>query len=71
MMEFDYSVNDLQDLSEWPDSLDFDEFCDQSEVQEEPVAKRQKTSIECDDRPQIAGRFRHGFVCGVLSRFKS
>lgn len=57
-MEFDYSANDLQDLSEWPDSLDFDEFCDSSEAREEPLAKRQRTSIDCDDRPQtqIAGR---------------
>lgn len=44
-MEFHHSSsgNDLQYLSEWADSLDLDEFCDQSEVREEPSAKRQKT----------------------------
>ncbi|KAJ7385713.1 Protein MMS22-like [Desmophyllum pertusum] len=56
-MEFDYSANDLQDLSEWPDSLEFDEFCDPSEAREEPLAKRQKTAV--DDEPQTAG---HGSV---------
>lgn len=52
MMEFD--------LSEWPDSLDLDEFCGTNETREEPLAKRQKTTIDCDDndrlRTQIAGR---------------
>ena len=52
MMEFDYTGNDLQDLSEWTDSLDFEELCDQSEVRDEPLAKRQKTA-EVDDGPQI------------------
>ena len=44
-MEFHHSSsgNDLHYLSEWADSLDLDEFCDQSEVREEPSAKRQKT----------------------------
>ena len=50
MMEFGFSGSDLQDLSEWTDSLDLDEFCDQSEAREEPLAKRQKTG---DDGPQI------------------
>ena len=50
MMEFGFSGSDLQDLSEWTDSLDLDEFCDQSEAREEPSAKRQKTG---DDGPQI------------------
>ena len=56
-MEFDYTENDLQDLSEWGDSLDFDEFCDQSEAREEPLAKRQKTA-EISDGLQLqnAGR---------------
>lgn len=62
MMEFDYSENDLQDLSEWPDSLDLDEFCDSIETHEEPSAKRQKTTIDCDDhgrqQAQIVGRFK-------------
>lgn len=61
MMEFDYNASDLEDLSEWPDSLDFDEFCDVNETREEPLAKRQKTAIHCDDhdrlKTQIAGRF--------------
>lgn len=61
MMEFDYNVNDLEDLSEWPDSLDFGEFCDANEIREEPLAKRQKTAIDCDDhgrlQTQMAGRF--------------
>ena len=61
MMEFDYNVNDLEDLSEWPDSLDFGEFCDTNEIREEPLAKRQKTAIDCDDhdrqQTQMAGRF--------------
>ncbi|XP_068755501.1 protein MMS22-like [Montipora capricornis] len=47
MMEF---CSDLQDLSEWTDSLDLEEFCDQSEAREEPLAKRQKTH---DGRLQI------------------
>ena len=47
MMEF---CSDLQDLSEWTDSLDLEEFCDQSEEREEPLAKRQKTD---DGRLQI------------------
>ncbi|XP_066028279.1 protein MMS22-like isoform X2 [Pocillopora verrucosa] len=46
MMEFDFSVADLQDLSEWPDSLEFDEFFDPSEVHEEPSAKRRRTSTD-------------------------
>lgn len=44
MMEFDYTENDLQDLSEWGDSLEFDDLSDQSEAREEPLAKRQKTA---------------------------
>jgi len=59
MMEFDYNVSDLEDLSEWPDSLDFDEFCDSNETREEPLAKRQKTTIDFDDhdrlQTQVAG----------------
>lgn len=44
-MEFHHlsSGNDLQYLSEWADSLDLDEFCEQSDVREEPSAKRQRT----------------------------
>ena len=63
MMEFDYSANDLQDLSEWPDSLEFDEFCDPSEAREEPLAKRQKTAV--DDEPQTAG---HGGFYKFIQR---
>ena len=69
MMEIDYSLNDLQDLSEWPDSLDFDEFCDPTEAHEEPLAKRQKTSVDCDDRPQIQIAGRVLFPSTVLLRF--
>ena len=43
-MEFDYTENELQDLSEWGDSLEFDDLSDQSEAREEPLAKRQKTA---------------------------
>lgn len=57
MMEFDYNVDDLQDLSEWPDSLDFDEFYDPSEVHEEPLAKRQRTSIDDSPQTHAVGRF--------------
>lgn len=56
-MEFHHSSsgNDLQYLSEWADSLDLDEFCDQSEVREEPLAKRQKTD---DDSLQTVGELK-------------
>ena len=50
MMEFDHVASDLRDLSEWADSLDFDEICDQGEAREEPLAKRQKTA-EINDEP--------------------
>lgn len=39
MMEFDYNVNDLEDLLEWFDSLDFGEFCDVNEICEELLVK--------------------------------
>ena len=54
VMAFSNSASDLQDLSEWTDSLDLDEFCDQTETREEPLPKRQKT--DDDDVPQRAGR---------------
>lgn len=53
-MAFSNSASDLQDLSEWTDSLDLDEFFDQTETREEPLPKRQKT--DDDDVPQRAGR---------------
>ena len=56
MMEFDFSVADLQDLSEWPDSLEFDEFFDLSEVHEEPSAKRRRTSIDKSPKTHAVGR---------------
>lgn len=56
MMEFDFSVADLQDLSEWPDSLEFDEFFDPSEVHEEPSAKRRRTSIDKSPKTHAVGR---------------
>lgn len=56
MMEFDFSVADLQDLSEWPDSLEFDEFFDPSEVHEEPSAKRRRTSIDKSPKTHAVGK---------------
>lgn len=65
VMEFDYTENDLQDLSEWGDSLEFDDLSDQSEAREEPLAKRPKTSEISrdggDGHAQGAGKRNQGY----------
>ena len=66
VMEFDYTENDLQDLSEWGDSLEFDDLSDQSEAREEPLAKRQKTAGISRDRGdghmQVDGKHNKGSI---------
>ena len=69
VMEFDYTENDLQDLSEWGDSLEFDDLSDQSEAREEPLAKRQKTAEISrdggDGHVQGAGKQNKGSITKI------
>lgn len=69
VMEFDYTENDLQDLSEWGDSLEFDDLSDQSEAKEEPLAKRQKTAEISrdggDGHVQGAGKQNKGSIAKI------